>query len=99
MLERLVGRRGVGGESVFVAVVLEVSAGSAEEYMDRDKAMTHIKSIIFLDIVANQKRGPSAVCVLVVGKNKMDGEVKVGHQSVHPSSNPSAGATTAIAMA
>jgi len=31
MLERLVGRRGVGGESVSVAVVLEVSAGSAEE--------------------------------------------------------------------
>ena len=37
MLERLVGRRGVGGESVSVAVVLEVSAGSAEEYMDREK--------------------------------------------------------------
>ena len=47
MLERLVGRRGVGGESVSVAVVLEVSAGSAEEYMDRDKN-THNRSNIFL---------------------------------------------------
>ena len=42
------GRRGVGGESVSVAVVLEVSAGSAEEYMDRDKNTHNRSNSIFL---------------------------------------------------
>ena len=56
MLERLVGRRGVGGESVSVAVVLEVSAGSAEECVDRNKK-THNRNIF---LVTSLQEG--AVC-------------------------------------